>query len=209
MKNIREIIATNIIQLRKTHDLTQKSFAEKINYSDKAVSRWEKGEVVPDIETLQVIADCFEVPITKLLEENDLQVDKKQITRNELLSQILFVFEIWTIISVLYVYMNVAYNQNLWKTFLLGIPISAFILLLFNLNKSNIAKFVYGTIFTWSLLICGFVFMLPVIAWYVFIIGLPMQGILILKYLFKVKQKNILLIKPFRKFKAKKDKDTT
>ncbi|MBR4270180.1 MAG: helix-turn-helix transcriptional regulator [Clostridia bacterium] len=204
MKNIREIVSNNIIELRKKNNLTQIKLAEKINFSDKAISRWEKGEVIPDIETLQVLADTFDVPIATLLEEHHDEEKESIEKRNDLLSQILFVFEIWTIICVIYIYINVAYNQNPWKIFLSGIPISAAILFFFSIKKSTIAKFVYATVLTWSTLICIFIFMLPVIAWYIFIIGLPVQGILILKYLFKIKQKNILSIKVLKKFKNNK-----
>ena len=112
MKNIREIVSNNIIELRKKNNLTQIKLAEKINFSDKAISRWEKGEVIPDIETLQVLADTFDVPIATLLEEHHDEEKESIEKRNDLLSQILFVFEIWTIICVIYIYINVAYNQN-------------------------------------------------------------------------------------------------
>ena len=93
MKNIREIVSNNIIELRKKNNLTQIKLAEKINFSDKAISRWEKGEVIPDIETLQVLADTFDVPIATLLEEHHDEEKESIEKRNDLLSQILFVFE--------------------------------------------------------------------------------------------------------------------
>ena len=49
--------------------LTQVGLAKKINYSDKAVSRWEKGEVLPDIETLDALSKIFNVPLSYLIEE--------------------------------------------------------------------------------------------------------------------------------------------
>ena len=44
MENIKENIKENLIMLRKSKKLTQKQLAEKFNYSDKAVSRWENGK---------------------------------------------------------------------------------------------------------------------------------------------------------------------
>ena len=52
MENIKETIAKNLVELRKSHKLTQSALAEKLNYSDKAISRWEHAETLPDIETL-------------------------------------------------------------------------------------------------------------------------------------------------------------
>lgn len=57
MKAIKEVLIENLISLRKEHKLTQLELAEKIGYSDKAVSRWEHGEVLPDVETLDKIAE--------------------------------------------------------------------------------------------------------------------------------------------------------
>ena len=63
MKNLRDIIPKNLIYLRKQHKFTQIDLAKKINYSDKAVSRWEKGEVLPDVEVLQKVCEVYDIPI--------------------------------------------------------------------------------------------------------------------------------------------------
>ena len=57
MKDVRQIIAENLIELRKVNKLTQLELAEKLNYSDKAISKWERGESLPDVEILCQIAD--------------------------------------------------------------------------------------------------------------------------------------------------------
>ena len=80
MKNIREIVANNIVTLRKQNGYTQIELSEKINYSDKAISRWEKGEVLPDIETLDNLANIFDVPLSYMLEEHQ---DAKPISNNQ------------------------------------------------------------------------------------------------------------------------------
>ena len=83
MKNIREIISTNLIALRKQSGLTQVDLAKKLKYSDKAVSRWEKGEVVPDVETLENIAKVYNVPLTYLLKEHTEQKHKEFIPQKK------------------------------------------------------------------------------------------------------------------------------
>ena len=70
MDNVRELISKNLYLIRKEKKLTQLEFAEKINYSDKAISRWEKGESIPDVETLANIAKTFDVPINFFFQEN-------------------------------------------------------------------------------------------------------------------------------------------
>jgi len=71
--NIKQIIAENIISLRKSHNLTQNDLALKLNYSDNAVSRWERAEVTPNVETLEQIAELFNIPIETLFQKNALK----------------------------------------------------------------------------------------------------------------------------------------
>ena len=59
MENVKETIAANLVSLRKANKMTQSALAEKLNYSDKAISRWEHAETLPDIETLCRICDLF------------------------------------------------------------------------------------------------------------------------------------------------------
>ncbi len=69
MDDLRHIIAKNISELRRAAEMTQFELAERLNYSDKAVSKWERGESVPDIAVLKNIADIFSVTVDYLLEE--------------------------------------------------------------------------------------------------------------------------------------------
>ena len=52
MKELREIIGENLTELRKQKGYTQISLAEKLNYSDKAISKWENGSSLPPIDIL-------------------------------------------------------------------------------------------------------------------------------------------------------------
>ena len=55
MEKLNFIIAKNLSELRRKNKLTQLEVAEKLNYSDKAVSKWEQGESLPGIEVLYKI----------------------------------------------------------------------------------------------------------------------------------------------------------
>ena len=59
MENLKDVIRENLINLRKEHKLTQIDLAKKINYSDKAISRWENGDVLPDVEILNSICNVY------------------------------------------------------------------------------------------------------------------------------------------------------
>ena len=59
IKDIKEIVASNLVKYRKEANLIQSQLAEKINYTDKAISKWERGESLPDIYVLKMLADIY------------------------------------------------------------------------------------------------------------------------------------------------------
>lgn len=56
-----------ILELRKSHQMTQKELAERLNITDKAVSKWERGLSCPDISLLSSIAEIFGISTGELL----------------------------------------------------------------------------------------------------------------------------------------------
>ena len=64
MSTVKELVRDNLVRLRKEKGLTQLELSMRINYSDKAISRWETGEVTPDVETLASLAALYDVPIS-------------------------------------------------------------------------------------------------------------------------------------------------
>ena len=66
-EKLKDLIGKNIASHRKRFGLTQAGLAEKLNYSDKAVSKWERGESIPDVITLAQLADLFEITVNDLV----------------------------------------------------------------------------------------------------------------------------------------------
>ncbi len=60
-------IGSFIAALRKAKGLTQRQLADKLNVSDKAVSRWERDEAMPDLTLIPVLAEIFEVTSDEIL----------------------------------------------------------------------------------------------------------------------------------------------
>lgn len=75
-ERLKKQIGGNIMLYRKRLGMTQAHLAEKLNYSDKAVSKWERGESVPDVLTMVQIAELFEITV------NDLIVDPNALPEN-------------------------------------------------------------------------------------------------------------------------------
>ena len=73
MADIKSNVAKNITELRIQHHMTQLELAEKLNYSDKTVSKWERGESTPDIAVLVEMADLFGVSLDYLVRGKDAE----------------------------------------------------------------------------------------------------------------------------------------
>lgn len=70
MKDLKEVIAKNLVELRTGARLTQLQLAEKLNYSDKAVSKWERGEAIPDLRVLIKIAELYQITVDDIISDS-------------------------------------------------------------------------------------------------------------------------------------------
>lgn len=70
MDNINKIIAANITALRTAAGMTQLELAEKLHYSDKLVSKWERGDAAPNAQTLKQLSEIFSVSVDYLFGEH-------------------------------------------------------------------------------------------------------------------------------------------
>jgi transcriptional regulator with XRE-family HTH domain len=191
MENVKAIVSQNLLRLRKENNLTQAELAKRINYSDKAISRWEAGEVVPDLETIYALSEVFDVPISQITEshEEDSEQGKNGGIGQKILSQIFLCCEIWFIFTALYVYLKLSRQINVWQLFVWCVPACMLVLWFFNRKEPmNILLFIYSTVFVWSFTTCIYLHLIVSHPWYVFFIGLPAQGLLIIRYIFNYKQ---------------------
>ena len=63
------IIRENIIFLRQQHNITQQELAARVNVTHQAVSKWENGSSIPDLQTLMTLSRLFNVTLDELLTE--------------------------------------------------------------------------------------------------------------------------------------------
>ena len=75
MEDVRGALAANLAELRKEENLTQAEFAARFNYSDKAVSKWERGDSLPDVVMLKTIADGVAGMATTMSEKFGMNAD--------------------------------------------------------------------------------------------------------------------------------------
>ena len=117
MKELKDIIASNLINLRKTNKMTQLELAEKLNYSDKAISKWERGESIPDVFIIKQLADMYGVSVDYILSEHTMrekikQKIKKPTLNNKLIITILSTLCVWLLACVGFVVTLVVPNGH-------------------------------------------------------------------------------------------------
>ena len=196
-ENVKYRIGSNIAAYRKRDGLTQVSLAEKLNYSDKAVSKWERGESIPDVLTLMQLADLFGITVNDLvcdpnalpehsgskLEQAMTQVSEKALKRkaNKNVIQALSSTLVWFIALFAFVILSSfdALETYSCLLFFVAIPANAIVLLSlrsawrdFRWNQMLISLIVWGSLLS--------IFMIILTAyhynfWKVFLLGIPGQ----------------------------------
>ena len=187
-------IGTNISLLRKKLGLTQAGLAEKLNYSDKAISKWERGESMPDVLTLVALARVLGVKVDDLLKDPNAlpeqtgpvqhameqvvektlkrKADKRIILR---LSSLL----VWFVALLLYVILASVGVSKSWLAFFLAVPADAIVMLSlrsawhdFRSNRLLISVLMWGSLLSVYMLLLQ---LLDVNVWRIFLLGLPGQ----------------------------------
>ena len=133
MATINENIAKNITLLRKQNKWTQSELADKLNYSDKSISKWERGESIPDIEMLCKIAEIFNVNIEYLTEEHSEKEIKKTQNRGNifvrnLLILIMMCVAVYLVSTIVFVYpflFNKHTGKTIWVSYIFALPFCA------------------------------------------------------------------------------------
>ena len=116
IENIKSIIRENLVKYRKNAGLTQAQLADKLGYSDKTISKWEREEGVPDIYILKEIADLYGVTVNDLITPAPTLFTKikekvKVSKRNKIIISLLSAGIIWTIATTLYVLLDMVHIQ--------------------------------------------------------------------------------------------------
>ena len=189
---LKQIIAQNIVFLRKQAGMTQLDLAEKLNYSDKAVSKWERGDSVPDIAVLKDIADLFGVTVDYLLkedhaaEEEAAYLETREKKRSRQIIAALVAVVIWLIATAVFVNDQMQTSEMIsamWTVFIYAFPISCAVLMIFSVKWfARRTTFLLLSGVLWGLLFSAFVTGLFEASdgWVIFLLGIPAQVAIIL-----------------------------
>ncbi len=157
-EQLKKNIAKNITELRKASDLTQAQLAEKLNYSDKSVSKWERGDGVPDVIVLQKIAELFGVTLNDLISENTPRLPKKlPYLTNRIMIPLLSVGLSFLVASVIFFVLRLlnVWNNGSWLLFVYAVPVSFIVLTVFTeLWWNLLLRFIATSGIVWSIAVC-------------------------------------------------------
>ena len=198
-EKLKKQIGANIAFYRKLEGLTQAGLAEKLNYSDKAVSKWERGESAPDVLTLVQLAELYKVTVNDMLTDLDAlpeetgavqrvmekavektlkrKADKKIILG---LSNLL----VWFVALLIFVIVSSLDVPKSWIAFFYALPADAIVMLSllsawkdYRWNKLLISLLAWGSLL--SLYVTGLIFF-NLNLWRIFLLGVPGQAAIFL-----------------------------
>lgn len=198
-ERLKKQIGANIASYRKRMQLTQAGLAGKLNYSDKAVSKWERGESAPDVLTLTQLAELFDVTVNDLLEDPNALPDnpgpvervlsnavertlKRKADKRIILS--LSALLVGFVALLLFVVLSSLNFPNTWTAFIYAIPVVAIVLLSvrsawkdFRWNQALISLIMWGGILS---IYTSMLVFAQLHWWKLFLLGIPGQAAIIL-----------------------------
>ncbi len=206
MEEWKQTVAANLAALRKSHHLTQLQLAEMLHYSDKAVSKWERGESLPDLAVLKQLADLYEITLDDFLLTEDARRAKQQSDapsqaaqdapaaeetdalpprkrHNHLIIAGMAMILVWLIASLIFVVLDAALPELEYGPFLFiyAAPVTAIVCLVFNSVWFNPRwNFLIISVLVWTVLLAIFLTLIEYRIWKIFLIGIPAQIIIFL-----------------------------
>ena len=171
-EELKSRVGANIARLRRDRGLTQAELAERINYSDKAVSKWERAESLPDVLTLISLAEQLGTDLNTLtglpaapqpepepvpepaapeIPPEPEKPVKKRYTADRGVIQKLSSILVWVVALFLYMVLDEFGIKNLWLLFVVAVPANAIVLLslrsawkLYGWNRILISVIMWG-----------------------------------------------------------------
>ena len=186
MDDLKKVVAGNIIKLRTSMNLTQAQLGEKLNYSDKSISKWERGESVPDVFVLKTIADMAGVTVDYIITPHDpdeeVQIEAKGPRDSRRFITLTVLAGIWALAVLVFVVLWLCGIFN-WLVFIYAIPVSLITLLVLNSvwgDRSWNLYIISGLV--WGIICSIYLTAIKFNWWQLFLLGIPAQIIIIFAF---------------------------
>ncbi len=195
--NQQELLAKNLVYYRKASGLTQLELAEKFNYSDKSISKWERGEGFPDVFVLKSLADFYGITVDDFYLEEHKKISVKHSQKRKQIFIRLLSIGIGMLVTFLTFFLldtllpkDAAFKP--WLVFIYGLVVCSIIWLVweFIYHKRFIRMFAVSSL-VWTSALAIFLTFLIVMnlpLYFIFIVAIPLQILEILWYFFRRKK---------------------
>lgn len=194
MKDLKEIIAENLVRLRQQAGLTQLRLAEMLNYSDKAVSKWERGESVPDLRVLIQLAEIYHIKVDDIIREHPEGEVKPKLNlgKKRLFIVLLSVGLVWFVATGIFaVVFFTSAAQYAWMAYVVAPIAMSIVLTVFSAIWGNkLTNAITCTMILWSAVAIFHVFFAvfaPAVDkwWLFYVVAAPFQILIILWFFFR------------------------
>ena len=188
MEDVRKNIVNNLVLLRKANKMTQQELAKALNYSDKAISRWEVGDSLPDISVLLRVCEIYGVEFDWLIRRHE-EAPKAGKKKNEGLGPriaivLLLATFCFAVATIVFVYNRVIHEDTVWLAYIWAVPASLSFSVFFSRRWwSGIVTLILVSLDMWSILSGFYLHFLAASGenvWPLFLLGVPVQVIFIL-----------------------------
>ena len=199
--NQQELLAKNLAYYRKASGLTQLELADKFNYSDKSVSKWERGEGFPDIFVLKSLADFYGITVDDFYQNEHKAVKVSQNKkRKQTYLKLLSIGINWLVTVLTFFLLNTLLSRfapdapfESWLTFIYGTLTTGIILLVWEFIYHNrFLRMIAASIIIWTAALSIFLTFLVVMNLplpLLFIVAIPLEVLEIIWYLFRRNRK--------------------
>lgn len=196
-EELNRIIAENLAKYRRAANLTQLELAERLNYSDKSVSKWEQGNGMPDIFVLYRLAEMYGVTVNDFLcrHEEVAVPDKRKgfFSRGMIMAMSVGLSWLVAVVAFVFTMLLAPDFSSPWLPFVYALPVTFIVIVvLSSVWKFNILRPISVSCLIWTLLLS--IFMTLFVAfpdapnlWTLFLIGIPLQTLVVLWFLFRGK----------------------
>ena len=192
--NQQELLAKNLTYYRKASGLTQLELAEKFNYSDKSVSKWERGEGFPDIFVLKSLADFYGITVDDFYATEHKKVSTNSHSpRKQIYLKLLSVGVGWAITLLTFFLLNTLLNEGVkfqtWLVFVYGVLITGIVLLVWDfIYHHRFLRMIDTSIIVWSATASLHLTLLVILEtnlYLIYLVAIPLQVLEILWFLYR------------------------
>ncbi len=182
-------ISKKLAYYRKFNNLTQAELADRINYSDKSVSKWERAEGIPDVYVLSLIADLFGITVNDLISPGKPTHPKLKL-KDRIMIPIMSVGLVWLLAAICFCILRLFFPNihRAWIVFIYAVPMSCIVLIVFgNIWWTSLLRFISVSALIWSISACFYITITAPNLHVIFLISAILQLLAVLWFIYRYK----------------------